>query len=555
MMNMLILAQMSVEGVPGVPDEGQFFSLAKIIVMLIFVFLWAWPASWCSRDSKNMSLNQFMWGLILLSGSVLGWFLWIVTPLYALGLIFFLLLNFGTILVYAIYRDSLVEPEDKILRFENIMAAIRGEKTSGFEVTEKVRLATPMGQEPAIPEELEEQKIYQLVQDLLFDALWRRAGEIIIKPAGEIYRVIFRIDGVASEYTQIEKHTARAVIEYIKTIAKMNVEERRLPQSATLVAQQVNVDRKVELDIETQGSTAGETLKIDIRAEEAKFTINDIGFTKSQLEKFQKIINEPKGLVIFSGMPKSGVSTTLYAVARSMDAFTQNIHSVEQHPLMTLDNITQNIYQENSDTSFDKFLRSVSRREPDVILVDPCFEPETAVMIGQIVADKNKKIFATLRASSAVSALSRIVRWINSSEIAGEILLAVTFQRLVRKLCPACKEAYRPNPDMLRKLNLSSKSTLTFYRPPSQLVDKKGNPIICPTCQGTGYLGRTGIFEMLIIDDNLRKAIMTGDGNKIKIAVKQSKFVPWERVALEKVVEGITSIQEIVRVTKDSQKK
>ncbi len=554
-MDILILAQTGFDKLPAVPDESHFFSLAKIIVMLIFVFLWAWPASWCSRDAKNMSLNQFMWGMVLLGGAVIGWFLWVITPLYALGLIFFLLLNFGTVLVYAIYRDTLVEPEDKILRFENIMAAIRGEKTSGFEVSEKVRLATPMGQEPTIPEELEEQKIYQAVQDLLFDALWRRAGEIKIAPAGEIYKVVFLIDGVPAEYAELDKHTARAIIEYIKTIAKMNVNEKRLPQTASLVAQQVNVDRKVGLDIETKGSTAGEMMTINVRAEEAKFTINDIGFTNKQLEQFQKIIDEPKGLVIFSGMPRSGVSTTLYAVARSIDAFTQNIHSVEQHPLMTLDNITQNIYQEDSDTSFDKFLRSVSRREPDVIMVDPCPDPETAVMIGQIVADKKKKIFATLRASSSMSALSRIIRWINSSDIAGEILLAVTFQRLVRKLCPACKEAYRPNPDMLRKLNMTSKSNLTFYRPPTQLVDKKGNPIICPTCQGTGYLGRTAIFELMIIDDDLRKAIITGDGNKIKAAVKQSKFIPWDRVALEKVIEGITSIQEIVRVTKEAQKK
>lgn len=555
MMSMLILAQASVDKLPGIPVDAGFFSLAKMIVMLIFVFLWALPASWCSRDAKAMSLNQFLWGLVLISGATLGWFFWITMPMYALGLIFFLLLSFGTMLVYAIYRDSLVEQEDKILRLENMMAAIRGEKTASFQIEEKVRLANTMGREPPIPEEPEEQKIYQIVQDMLFDALWRRAGEIEIIPAGEAYRVIFRIDGVPGEYTKIEKHAARSVIDYIKSVAGMDVKEHRLPQSATLIAQQIDVDRKVEIDIETKGSTTGESVLMNVRAEEARFTINDIGLTKSQLQYFQKLLDVPKGLVIFSGMPKSGISTTLYAVARSIDAFTQNIHSVEQQPLMTLDNITQNIYQEGTEESFDKLLRSVSRREPDVILVDPCPDPETAVMMSQIIADKNKKIFATLRASNAMSALSRIIRWINSADLAGEILLAVTFQRLVRKLCPACKEAYKPNPDMLRKLNLSAKANVTFYRPPTQLVDKKGNPIICPTCQGTGYLGRTGIFEMIVVDDNLRKAIMTGDGNKIKIAVKQSRFIPWERVALEKVIEGVTSIQEIVRVTKEAQKK
>jgi len=147
-----------------------------------------------------------------------------------------------------------------------------------------------------------------------------------------------------------------------------------------------------------------------------------------------------------------------------------------------------------------------------------------------------------------------MVRWMDSAETASDILIAVTFQRLVRKLCPACREAYRPNPDTLRKLNFSANESVTFYRPPTQqLVDKKGNPITCATCQGTGYVGRTGVFELLIVNDTIREAIRSGDAAAIKTAVRKSGMKLWQDVALEKVVAGITSVQEIIRVSKEAE--
>ena len=552
-MGIFILGQIT-DAIPPLPEEGNFFSLAKLIVMLIFVFLWAWPASWCSSDAKRLSLNQFMWGLILVTGGVLGWFFWFIIPMYAVGMLFFLMLGFGSILVYALYRDSIVEEKDKILRVENIIAAIRGESQVEFQVEEKVRLARPSGQEPKIPDDVDQQQIYQSVQNLMFDALWRRVNEIYIQPSGDKTRVLFRIDGVISEYDHWERGWGQAVIDFLKSVGGMDIQEHRHPQKAKLVAQQVDVERKVGLDMETSGSTAGERLLILIRAEEARFTIDDTGFTKPQLKQFKKVLDTPRGIVILSGMSKAGVSTTLYAIARSVDAFTQNIHSVEQKPLMALDNITQNIYHEGDEEEYPKLIRSVSRREPDIIMVDPCPDSDTAVMIGEIAHSKGKKIYATLRASGTQSAVGRMVRWINSADIAGDVLTAVTFQRLVRKLCPACREAYKPNPETLRKMNLASKQSVTFYRPPAQMVDKKGNPIICPTCQGTGYLGRTAVYELLIIDEQLRGMIKTGDPVKIKAAVKK-KIISWDKVALEKVVEGITSVQEIVRVSKEANQK
>jgi type II secretory ATPase GspE/PulE/Tfp pilus assembly ATPase PilB-like protein len=554
MLENLILGQETAVRVLNVPGEGGFFSLAKIIVMLIFIFLWAPPAGWCSRDAKRLSINQFLWGCVILSGAVLGWFFWFFLPIWGVGLLFNILLGFGAVIAYAVYRDTLVEDNDRILKPANLLAAIKGEaKEDNVEVVEKVRLANASGREPKVPEDPEGQKIYQTFQDLMFDALWRRAGELFIQPAGENVKILFRIDGVIAEYAEWDRAAGQGVINYVKTICSLDVNEHRQPQKSKLMAQQVHVDRKVTLDIETAGSRVGEKLVIRIRAEEAKFTITDIGFQDDQIAKFQSVLDAKKGLVLISGMGHAGLTSTLYAIGRSMDAFVQNIHSVETKPLMELDNITQNIYEAGSEKSFPRFLQTISRREPDVLLVDPCKDAETAQMILGLSSSR-KKVYTTLHATNTLTALGRMMKWAESNDQLADALLAVMYQRLVRKLCPACREAYKPNPETLRKMNLASRENVTFYRPPSQqMVDKKGNPIVCATCQGSGYVGRTAVFEIMFVDDSLREAIKTGDGRAIKSASRKSGLKYWDESALDKVLSGVTSVQEIVRVSKEAE--
>ena len=552
----LVLLAQTPEPMPALGDEAGYFNLAKILFMLLCVFLWAWPAGWISRDARRLSINEFRWGILAAGSGVVGWFCWVIFPSYWLGFLFFAFLSFGGLLTYALYRDSLVEENAKILKPANLIQAIRGEGKEEFEFALKVRLSTLQGKESKVPEEEEEEqlKAYQMLQDLLFDALWRRAGDVFLQPTGDQYRVLFRIDGVVTEHTTYDRKLGQMVVDLTKSAAELDVNERRRPQQAQLVAQQVDVKRKVELDLETSGSTAGERLRIKIRAEEAKFTVEDLGFTAEQLSRIQEQVATMKGLIILAGMGSAGVSTSLYAFARSHDAFTRNIHTVEAKALMPLDNITQNVYEGGTGQSFARLLQSVSRREPDIIMIDPCPDPETMQMIGHLISTKGKKVVTTLRASSTFSAVTRAVRWLGDPNLAADSLLAVTFQRLVRKLCPGCREAYHPNPETLRKLNLPARAGLAFYRPPTQqMVDKKGRPIVCPNCQGSGYLGRSAIFEVLIVDDHLREAIRSGKSNLVQAAARKAGLKYWYEVAMEQVIAGVTSVQEIVRVSKEAE--
>jgi len=549
----LAAVQQVVQSLP----TGSYFGLAKIIIMIVALFLWAYPAGWVRRDAVLLNLPQFLWGVVIMSAATVGWLLWFVVPIFSVGLAIWLVSAMGSILVYTFYRDSLVQAEDRIISFQNTLDRIRGEKKPTNVTAEiKVHLSTPTGQEIGVPDKEDQRELFQQVQDLMFDAFWRRASDIYIQPAGQSGRIAFRIDGVLNEYRTIERQAGDMLVNYIKTIAGMDVQQRRLPQKGRLVAQQLKVKEKMGLDIESSGSTAGERLTIRVRSQEARYTIEDLGFTEEQLGQLGAVLDQSRGIVVLCGMGGCGVSTTLYGIGRTHDAFTRNIHSMESKPLMELDNVTQNIYRSDEEASFTRQLQSVFRRDPDIVLIDPCPDPETAKLVAEVVRRGEKKAYLTLRASSCLSGLARFVKWIESPGVAANVLLMVTFQRLVRKLCPACREGYRPNPDVLRKMNLASGQEVTFYRPPvQQQVDKKGNPIICPTCQGTGYFGRTAIMETLTVTDEVRKAISSGSATDMKAAARRSGMKYWQEAAIHRVMEGVTSMQEIVRISKEQAEK
>ncbi len=539
----------TVQSLPG----GSYFSLFKIIVMLLALFAWAFPATWVNRDAAALSLPRFFWSLLIMISATVGWLLWFIMPMFSIGIIIWLIVTMGSLLVYDFYRDSLVETDNQVLRVENIKAWLKGEgKSTAFELAEKVHLSTLTDKEIKIPEDQEQQKTYQQFQDLMFDALWRRATDIYVQPAGQSSKIALRIDGVLTQYETIDRQTCNSLIRYVKTIAELDPQQHRQLQTAKLAARQVGVDRKVELDIETAGSTAGERLVLRLRAEEAQYTINDLGLTKSQLKQLKPALDARKGILLICGLGDCGASTTLYSIGRTHDAFLRNIHTMELKSLMDLDNITQNVYSKAEGVTYATKLRSVFRKDPDIVLVDPCPDPEAAQMAADIVQKSTKKAYMTLRASGTLTALGRFIKWLGGSGSAAQTLLAITFQKLVRKLCPACRQAYRPNPETLRKINLSGGKEVTFYRPATEPeVDKKGDPIICPTCQGTGYFGRTAIFEVLEITDSVRKAIASGSATDLKTAARKSGMKYWQEVAIQKVMEGTTSMQEIVRVSKE----
>ena len=200
-------------------------------------------------------------------------------------------------------------------------------------------------------------------------------------------------------------------------------------------------------------------------------------------------------------------------------------------------------------------LQTVVRREPDVVMVGECEDRETAQVAAGAALD-DRKIYLGMRGKDCFDTLSKYLSLVDDNPSAAQALLAVLNQRLVRILCTECREAFRPDPNTLKKLNLPVDKIERFYRPPSEpLVDKKGRPIVCPNCQNTGYVGRTGVYELLVVDDAIKTLIAEGASiNRIKSQCRKNKMYYLQEEGLLKVIDGTTSMNEILRVLRDGTK-
>lgn len=541
------------------PAIGGYFSPVKIGVFAVLSIAWAATAAWVDQDTVRVKVTKQPWNAIVFGGGALGISLWVLLPNFLLGLVAFALFYGGTSVWYCLMRNGKVAPGQQVLTPAHLKRLFgKKEKGEDAQSGDKVRLKGADGKAPKWPSEPEQREGYRAMQELLFDAIWRRASIVDITLAAQQAKIIYRVDGVNREREPIERPLADNILEHLKRIAGMDPAEQRKPQSGKItgaVGPGGKQDKVVDMQIRASGSTAGQRVVMTMFSEESKFRAPDIGLNKNQLPALQAAIDKARGVVVIAGPKESGVTSTLYAVVRSHDAFLKNIHTLETAKVMDIDNVTQHVYDSKGGTiPFARQLQSIMRMEPDVLMVSDCTDHDTAELIAT-GGKQNRKIYVGLAAADTLSAVRKYMQLVGETESAAAGLEAVMAQRLVRVLCPSCRKAYKPDPTLLKRMNLPADDTRVFYRPPNPdelEVDKKGNPIICQVCQGSGYLGRTGIFEVLIVDNEIRSMLSQGAPlMNVKAHARRNKMQYLQECGLLKVFDGLTSINEVLRVTRD----
>jgi len=275
---------------------------------------------------------------------------------------------------------------------------------------------------------------------------------------------------------------------------------------------------------------------------------------REQLDTFREI---GQGIFIVSGPAKSGVTTTLYALLRNHDAFLNSISTLERQPAGQLPNITQNVFalSDTGTTTFAKKLQSVVRMGPDIVGIAECEDAETA-QVACAAARDGKLVYVTLKADSVIQALGKWLKYVGDKGIVGSTLLGVSNQRLLRILCEECKQAYAPDKELFRKFNITAEKTKVLYRAGKVQYDKHGKPSTCENCQGTGFLGRTGVFELVTLNDELRKVIYRSKSlPEIGTQFRRAKMLYLQEQSLRKVITGSVAINEMIRVLSTSKPK
>ncbi len=551
------------------PMTGSYISYGRIIAILVLLLAWLSFCQWMAKDvEKVRKLNEYLWKGVVLGGGALGLIIllfgpWHTAQLFAAGFGLWFVLIFFPACIYVVVRNSYVDVSSRVftpthfrLLFQNLG---KGQKEK-MDAVERVRLTKDNGEKVERPGDKEEADAFEATQDLLFDAFWRRATEVNMVLRGESLKLSYRIDGVMTPREDLlEEEVAEDVLAFIKTISGLDPEEHRRPQSGSFHGGISGGQFKgsTEVEVNSSGTTQEERLTLDIVGEQNRLRIDDLGMTDSQKELFTKSCDEPGGLIIVSGPKGSGITSTLYAALRSHDSFMQNLLTLEREPLYDLENVTQHIYDSTKhEASYARQLQTVLRREPDMVLVSDCLDRETAHLAVK-AACEGKKIYMGVQGRDSFDALKKVVSLAGDMDAVADAIHMVTCQRLIRKLCVACRVAYRPDQQLLKKANLPADKIEHFYRPPKpeEMVDAKGRQKgLCPNCQGSGYFGRTGVFELMEINDQIRELIRRGQSlNNIRAAARKNGMLYLQEVGLQKVIEGVTSMNEVLRALRDEE--
>jgi len=379
----------------------------------------------------------------------------------------------------------------------------------------------------------------QAAQKMLIAAMRQGATDIHFEPRDKEYHVRFRVDGVLHNVESMPLSAGKGVVSALKVVSDMDISERRRPQDGTFAA----VLEKVKYDIRAASTPTSYGEKMVMRLLNSsggvmQSGLANIGLRSQILEQLREVIHKPYGMFLVTGPTGSGKTTTVYASLSEIDRLQHNITTIEDPVEYRLDGITQISVNSTAGVTFAAILRSVLRQDPDVLLVGEIRDKETAEIACQ-AALTGHFVFSTLHANDTVATITRMLDLGLDPMLIQTAVTAVLGQRLARKLCPKCKEAYPPPPDLLKKFGLKPGSIEKIYR-------EKG----CEECGGSGYKGRVGLHELMVMNDDIRKLITAQPSvQDLKVAARKSGTRSLQTDGMMKVFKGITSINEVVRVT------
>lgn len=387
----------------------------------------------------------------------------------------------------------------------------------------------------------DEAPIIRLVNTLLFQAAKERASDIHIEAFEKELSVRFRIDGVLYEIMKPPKRAQASISSRVKIMAQLDIAEKRIPQDGRI---KIKIGgRDVDIRVSTLPTSHGERIVMRL-LDTSKVLLNltDLGFNEKQHGTIEKVLNLSHGIFLVTGPTGSGKTTTLYACLSKINSRELNIITVEDPVEIQLHGIGQIQVNPKVDLTFANGLRSILRQDPDVIMVGEIRDLETAEIAIQ-ASLTGHLVFSTLHTNDATSAVTRLVDMGVEPFLVSSSLVAVMAQRLVRVVCKECKEAYKPTEQELKEIAIDPQAAAkaTLYR-------ARG----CAACTNTGYLGRTGIYEILPIDEVLRTLILkASDATTLKKAAVSRGMKTLREDGAYKVLKGVTTVEEVLRVTQE----
>jgi type II secretory ATPase GspE/PulE/Tfp pilus assembly ATPase PilB-like protein len=529
-------------------EYSGYISIVKFVIFLVLFFPWLPLLSWVHKDARAIGTKEVFWTAIVFGAGAAATIIWLVVPLFIIGMLFYLIAVAAASVSYVMHRNTKVPDFDRVLTAEHIKSLFASEEKK-LETLKGLIFITANNNEVPIPKPQTPDFFgYKTACDILTDAVWRRASDVIFSPTPEHYNLAYYVDGAALKQPTIARDHMEYFVRFIKNLADLDVDEKRKPQRGKFRVYQK--DENTEWEVATAGSTAGEQIQLKQMTQQTITKLTDISLTPVQYEQLNKIREVKQGLFIIAGPKRSGVTSTFYALLRNHDAFLNSINTLERRPSAELPNITQNVFalSDTGTTTYSKKLQAVVRMGLDIVGVADCQDAETA-QIACAAAKDGKIVYVTLKADNVIRALGKWMKLVGDRKLVAESLLGISSQRLLRELCDECKQAYEPNKELLRKFNIPAEKAKVLYRAGKVQYDKRGKPRPCENCQETGFVGRMGVFEIIMMNDELRKVIIQSKSlSEIATQFRRAKMLYLQEQALKRIISGTTAINEMVRV-------
>jgi len=528
--------------------------LLQVVLLVGFVAGVLYVVNWVFADTRFVGADRERWSPYAIVVGLAALAAVLLVPWFYVGLPVGLVVFGGGAMVYVGHRKAKVTAPLRVMTAAHL--ARLGKRRKGAAKGAREGAApvdvTFLGYDD-IPRTIEAEDVHEDrarydVERTVHEAALRGASIVgyLVRPQKSEVRYRIGSDMVAGG--ELELPVAEAISRAVKRLADLDPNETRKPQEGHLRA--VIAGRTYDLRVKTSGTVRGEQVAIRLRDMAAtQFRLEDLGLTEDQAVTLREALEQRPGLVLLSGPKDSGLTTTLHACLRHLDRYINNVIAFEPKVDLTVENVEHiSLDQEDGPVAVSE-VRSRLRHEPDVVGFDSLYDVDVAHLLAEAAADRS--LVLTIRAGDTSQALSRLAALLGDTSRLAQALQVVLTQRLVRLLCPECKEAYRPNPEFLRKANLAAQAVDMLYRPPARpKVDEDGKVVVCPTCHNQRYVGRTGLFELMPIDQEARAMIARGALADLRTYCRKLGMRNLQEEGLRLVTDGQTSVEEVLRAIK-----
>ena len=436
--------------------------------------------------------------------------------------------------------DPVVVSEKDLTKVFDQYYGVKGTMNDIVQSIDKDKLEIKAGKEAdpkAVQGLVEDAPIVKLVNLLITEAIKAGASDIHIEPDETILGTRYRVDGVLHEVMSPPRDLQSAIISRIKILSGMDIAEKRIPQDGRF---QLKLEgRQIDARVSTIPTVYGENIVIRLLdLNSILLGLSDLGFDKEMLEVYEKLIHKPYGIILVTGPTGSGKTTTLYSSLSAINSPEKNIVTIEDPIEYRLKLVRQMQINPKAGLTFATGLRSILRQDPDIIMVGEIRDLDTAEIAIQ-AALTGHLVLSTLHTNDAPGAITRLIDMGVEPFLVSSSVSAVIAQRLVRIICKDCKDSYAPSAKLLEELGLPSSKQVKFYR-------GKG----CDKCLHTGYKGRLGIFELMLPDDTIKAlTVAKSSSAEIRKAALKSGMKAIQKDGLDKVIAGVTTVEEVLRVT------